>query len=379
MNYKIDTWGKFVIVNILTGVFVLSPIMIHAATSSQSDSGGNASGLELSGWIPYWQASTGASDAKRHLDEITIIQPFGFVVKENGKLNDLMNIKKSPWTSMLKSARKENVLIIPTVMWSDGANIHKILSDQKLRAKHIKEIVSMVKKGKYDGVDIDYEAKKAETINYFSAFLTELNTALEQLDDDKILSCTIEARTPPESLYTKIPDPLLYANDYAVIGNVCDRVQIMAYDQRNADIKLNAAKKHPYMPVSDVDWVRKVVEFTLQTIPNEKLVLGIPTYGHEYILSVNSSGKYTYERVRALNPDTVKDLLKKYKVKAVRNNAGEISFTYSHEHSKQLHYVTWSDAGAVEQKVDLAKEFDLLGVALFKIDGLADKNIWKLF
>ncbi len=368
------------------------------------------SDLEVSGWIPYWSVKAGTKDAKKHLDELSMIHPFSYTVKKDGTLSDLGKMSQSSWKSLLRSAKSKDVLVVPTVMTSDGSALHTILSNKKSRAKHVKAIASLVKKQKYDGIDIDYEGKMAETKDYYSDFLKELKKAL----GDKILSCTVEARTPPESLYITIPDPIRYANDYAVIAKYCDRVNIMAYDQRNADINLNREKKgEPYMPIADTDWVRKVVEYTLNWIPKEKIVLGVATYGHEYEIVTAPDWYRDYNRVRALNIPAMEKLAKKYDAIPSRNSAGEISFTYfPNENAPQFktnfpipkntsdgnivgaqtlaystktgvlgvfYYVTWSDAGAIAEKVDLAKELGIKGIALFKIDGQEDKDIWELF
>ncbi|HYC34647.1 MAG TPA: hypothetical protein VEC13_02850, partial [Candidatus Paceibacterota bacterium] len=41
--------------------------------------------------------------------------------------------------------------------------------------------------------------------------------------------------------------------------------------------------------------------------------------------------------------------------------------------------IVLSDAEAIEQKVSLAKEMGLKGIAIFKIDNGEDKDLWELF
>jgi spore germination protein YaaH len=368
--------------------------------------------LEVSGWIPYWASTTGTKDARKHITDFSIIFPFAYTVKTDGTLLDLAKLKKSSWKNLFTYARKKKVGIIPTVMWSNTAAIYTTLQDATLRKNHIKAIVSMVKNGTYDGVDIDYEGKSAETKDSFSLFITELKTALGK---NKILSCTIEARTPPDSLYKTIPTEIQYVNDYAVIGKYCDRVNIMTYDQQRADLKLNDAHPgEPYIPVSDPAWVRKVIELTLQTIPKEKLSLGISTYGHEYEVIVYSDTYQEYGKTGAFNPSYGIKTAKQYKITPERGNAGELNFSFfpiktapqfqynapplpqdtssamkvsaqsfAYTQATNLpsvfYYATWNDAEAIKQKVNLAQEYGLAGVAIFKIDGNEDQKMWSIF
>lgn len=359
----------------LIGFSLLTFIITFAAAESYWARNAHAAEtLEVSGWIPYWTVKDGTRDARRQLNVLDEINPFTYAVQPDGSIKDLGGMDQRDWKRLISDARRRDVRVVPSFMWSDGAAIHAILSDPARRAAHIKNIVSIVKRERYDGADIDYEAKKAETKDHFSAFTKELKAAL----GDKHLSCTIEARTPPESLYAKIPATLRYANDFTALGTHCDRVKIMAYDQRNADIRLNAAKSTlPYMPVADVDWVRKTAQLALQLIPKDKLVLGIPTYGHEYEVNISPAGAKTYRRIGSINPGPAKDKARQFRVTPLRQLSGEIGYLYAS--SSALRYVTWSDAGAVKQKVDLARELGLRGVAIFKIDGGEDRKIWNLF
>lgn len=363
---------------------------------------------EVAGWIPYWRDEQGIKDATKNIKQIDSIYPFAFVAQSDGSIKDLAGLEGSSWQKLFKLARSKKIEVIPTIMWSDGASTHAVLSDPQSRKLHEDVIVAMVKKGGYDGVGIDYEGKKSETKDAFSLFLTELKKKL----GSKLLTCTLEARTPPDSLYKEVPKVLGYSNDYAVIGKVCDRIEIMAYDQQRADIKLNASKAgQPYMPVSDVDWVRKVVALAVQSLPKEKIFLGMATYGHHYQVTVSPDWYRDYKKIGALNVPDILDVAREYKVKPSENRAGEMSATYIPKSAKftfpknleipkdttsgnkvaaqalayanktgktiAFNMLWWSDAGAIKDKIDLSKEFGLKGVALFKFDGEEDPNVWK--
>ncbi len=384
-------------------IVVLLVLSVPTSFAASSDS------LEVSGWIPYWRDTEGIKDAKKNLKSIDVVYPFAFTVKLDGTLYDNAGLDERDWRAFLRTARKEKIEIIPSIMWSSGATIHGILSNTTARKKHIEAIAQMVEEGDFDGVDIDYEAKLPQTIDYFSLFLKELK---DELGKSKVLACTVEARTPPESLYKVVPAVIQYANDYKEIGKYCDRIEIMAYDQQRADIELNSEKNGvPYMPIADVDWVRKVVALALEDFPKEKVILGIPTYGNHYAITVAPDWFRDYQRIGALNVPDILDIAKQYRVKPSRNKAGEMNFTYIPKSSKlklssklsiptktlsgdvialralayanktgeaaTFNYVSYSDAEAMKEKIDLAKEYNLRGVALFKFDGEEDKKVWN--
>lgn len=361
-----------------------------------------ATDLEISGWIPYWSKTDGIKDAKKHLSQLSMIHPFGYAVKNDGELLDLADIKKKGWRDLFRSASRKDVLIVPTMMWSNTTAMFNVLSNPVQRASHIDAIVEEVKDRKFDGVDINYEGKSSATKEYFSLFLKELKEALGK---KLLLSCTIEARTPPESLYVTVPAVIPYANDLDEIAKHCDRINIMAYDQQRADLDLNKERKGtPYVPVADADWVRKVLELMLETVPAEKVSLGVATYGHEFEVITEPDWYRVYSKVRALNIPAIENIVKKNNAKPLRNSAGELGASYfPNTYAPQLsvkgstvaeqtltyanqtgmsgvfYYISWSDAAAIAEKVKLAEEFNLNGIAMFKIDGQEDKNIWKLF
>lgn len=384
---------------------VLSMVMMVALVFPQS-----VAAFEVAGWIPWWQDTMGTESARDHIYDLDIIYPFAFEVTADGELVDKANLDESKWQNLMQKARQRHVRVIPTILWNDGAAIDEVLSDEDKRSDHIKAIIDMVDEGDYDGVNIDYESKLAKTKDDYSTFLKELADEL----GSKKLTCTIEARTPTDSLYREPPKKREYANDYEAMTKYCDWVEIMAYDQQRADLKLNDARKgKPYVPVADTEWVEKVLKLALKDIPADKIMLGVPTYGRQWNLTVAPAWFKEYKGVSSINVPDARELAEEYDVTIDRNEAGEASYTYFPEDSpfhildvlpvpagtlpglkaaaQALLFATWtdmevpvrvvwfSDAHAVAEKVDLAKKYDLRGVALFKIDGEEDPNIWKLF
>ena len=388
-------------------LFNLAPDIANAATPKAS--------FEVSGWIPYWRTATGTADVLPHLSQLTEINPFGFTVKQDGSLFDAANLvgSSSPWSALISTAHADHVRVIPTVMWSDTNAIDAVLSNKTLRKAHEDAIVAMVNQNGFDGVDIADEGKKASDMPYYAAFLKELYAKMGK----KWVSCTIEARTPPSSLYTTIPKDLQYANDYTAINKYCDRVKLMTYDQGIIDLKLDASSPQPYSPIADPAWVTKVVQLAAKSISKSKLVIGVATYGYEYQVMPSADGSYDYSLLSAFNPRYATDLATSLSITPSRNSAGELSFSYvpkalaaqGLQNQDQLssyapagtptallaalgavkyaqaagkqspfYFEDWSDSQAIAAKVALAKSLGVRGVALFKFDGGEDPNMWSV-
>jgi spore germination protein YaaH len=334
--------------------------------------------------------------------------PFGYTMHEDGTLADTAHLTEEPWKSFIAEAKKNKVRVIPTVMWGNGESIHRILSNATTRVALEDEIAKVVKENNFDGIDIDFEAKQHETIDYFSTFLK----GLYQRMGNKWVYCTVEARMPLDHRYspgaTIPPDAMDYANDYKEMNKYCDRVEIMAYDQGVIDLTLNKARSAPYAPVADPAWVESLVNLASQSIDKKKIIIGVATYGYEYTVTPTPGG-YKYDRLWAFNPRYATDIAAKLGVPPTRNSAGEMGLIFDPKiltaiaptgnestitqqitpssaiaqnlgsqvaTNQPFNYLSWSDAHAIADKVALARRLGVKGVAVFKFDGGEDPGLW---
>jgi spore germination protein YaaH len=375
----------------------------------------NTKPLEFGGWMPYWSEDKSVADVTPHLDQLTVVNPFTYTMKSDGTINDAAGMDKEPWTSFMAAAKAKGVRVIPTIMWGDGDTQHAILSDAKKRVALEDEIAKLVKDNGFDGIDIDFEARKAETREYFSTFLK----GLYQRMGKKWVYCSIETRMTLDHRYgigvKPPPESTEYANDYVAINKYCDRVQIMAYDQGSIDAILNTSRAQPYVPLADPSWVENVVTLAAQTIDRKKILIGVPTYGYEYRVTSSGSG-YEYKLQWAFNRNYATQLASLLGITPSRNSANELSFIYKSTAQSQalsdqasvpgavssagstvlpptdvytqsalatslqppFNIVWWSDATAIADKVALAKKLGVRGISVFKLDGSQDPNIWNV-
>ncbi len=160
---------------------------------------------------------------------------------------------------------------------------HDQVSNPEKRRKLVGEIVSLVRKNGYDGVDMDWERPKDESDKKnFVIFSRELRKALPS----------------PRYILTfdMTPSPFW---DLPVLAGIYDFIQYMGYDLHgnwsehaghNAPLYLDPRDKNG-------DWGESVsVDLAVQRIvrdgaPPEKLILGVPFYGRRFSFDLYEKGR----------------------------------------------------------------------------------------
>lgn len=336
-----------------------------------------ASSFSVSAWIPYATESKGIPTLLSHMQDFTEINPFVYDITSTSTLTDEGGVSTGSWNSVFSTARANGIKIIPTIIWGNKDQIQAMLSSTSTRATHVTDILSIVNQNNFDGVDIDYEAKYVASKDLFSQFLADLSNTLHK--NGKILSCTIEARTSDSSASSTPATALFpWANDYAVIGNICDEVRLMAYDDYFFTFGSNSFTTTTPLTLAignaPIDFDKAVIAYAEKYISPVKIIIGIPTYGYDFSVTIKNGlrtvKRYaTYSYTDAIAKAQSTDSL------VHTTPGGEKYFIYYVGNT--THFVIYSNAQTISDRIALAKNSGIAGIALFKIDGKEDSNVWS--
>ena len=363
------------------GVIGVLAILTAAVVVSNDEGPSLRPALAVDGWAPYWALENSAPEISRRSGSMREISPFWFKVTGVARIETYATAPIDLVEKFLANTR--NARIVPSLVDRlPAGQMAAILADPDTRRRHIETIVSFARDGKYDGIDLNYEqfafADGRDTWettrpNWVS-FVTEL--AEELHGDGRTLTVSIpgvydDGRTA-ESGY--------WVYDYEGIIDHVDHIRIMAYDY---------SVEEPG-PIAPLDYVRRVIKGALEaTGQPEKLVLGIPTYGRNWVLSTrgtcpppNWSKDITVPGTTTVTARSVDDLIEKRNAAPVYDeSAAEWSFSYELEisdgsttcvQSRRVHYV---DATGVRARMDLAKKAGFGGVAIWAL-GFENDAVW---
>ena len=228
---------------------------------------------------------------------------------------------------------------------NNADKLHGVLSDPTKQQLLCQDIIDLINKEGFKGVNLDFEMVREADGPALTAFVEQLAKAVHA--EGKKLALSLPARTV---------NGWHRAYDYAALGKAADQVAIMAYDR-------SPGQPSPQTPIY---WVREVIDYTLERIPAHKVLLGLGIYGCDW----SDSGRRTVlwapselgnlvsylEEIKArYNPEI------KWDAKAMLPY-----FTYTDEKGS-AHTVWYESIDSLKPKLDLVREKGLGGVAVWRL------------
>lgn len=212
----------------------------------------------------------------------------------------------------------------------------------------------------YSGVTIDFEGMKGAALKEgFNTFLTELSTALNPLG--KTLYVAVHPATSDGIYYD--------AYDYRTIGQLADKVILMAHDYNETTmpetlIGSEYYKNTPVTPFPSIYYALKAItnENTgVQDTSKITLAISFDSVGWEL-----QNSKLSNTASVSPTPSTIYTRLKGGAVMGYSDVYRNPYITYTTEEGKDI-FLWYEDERSVKNKLELAKLFDIKGVSLWRL------------
>ncbi|MGH3771679.1 MAG: glycosyl hydrolase family 18 protein [Pseudonocardiaceae bacterium] len=309
------------------------------------------------GSLPFWNLTEGPNAVAANRGSFNEASPWIYGIARNGQIVPQVPERAAETAAGMAQLRRSGVPLVPTI--ANVTNGHwayepvaAMLHDPAAMTRHVGDVVALVQREGYAGIDIDYEDLRTADREVFTTFVTRLADALH--DKNKLLSIAVFAKTTDAG-----EDQRNVAQDYAAIGKAADEIRLMAYDYHWA-----ASTPGPVAPIT---WVRQVLDYAKTQVPATKIVLGVPVSGYDWVDGADGQSEVVtwlqcFGRTRAFRATLRYDRLSQ-----------SPSFRYTDAQARQ-HEVWFENAESTAAKLDAAKAAGIRGVYLWMIGGEDDRT-----
>ncbi|WP_205513375.1 polysaccharide deacetylase family protein [Longitalea arenae] len=226
-----------------------------------------------------------------------------------------------------------------------GAPVHRILTDPRKKERLINDVINILQKNQFIGVNVDFEELEERSDEVLIAFQKELYTRLHEKG----------------LLVTQDIMPFNADYNYGQLAKYNDYLFLMAYDQH--------AENTDPGPIAHQQWIEAAVDKVARYIPSKKLVLSLAAYGYDWPQH-SAATSITYQQALTTARESEGSI-------DFDNDSYNLHYRYYDDNDKP-HEVYFTDAATTFNSLRFAAEYGLAGTALWRL-GSEDSRIWKFY
>lgn len=232
------------------------------------------------------------------------------------------------------------------------ALITRLVRDQDFANLVWQNIRDVLVEYQCDGINLDLEKAMPADRSLFSKLI--INWAAQFKRANFLVSIDVPAKTSDDPL-----DVWKGSFDYKAIGQAVDEVIIMTYEEHWPASEPGS--------VASIPWVARTLNYAVANIPLQKIYMGIPIYGYDW--PENGAG-------RAIGYQRAIELARRHGA-PLQWNVMQHSTYFRYETMGISHTVYFEDLRSLRDKLDLAVQKGIRGVALWEMN-LSYPSFWDV-
>ena len=287
-----------------------------------------------------------------NVKKVNTISPTWFSIASNyGTLDSLA------LADYVDTAHSNHMEVWPLVdNFSENIDFTAVMNSTSARNKIENQLIAAAIEYSFDGINVDFENISEDAADGYIQFMRELS---------------VMCRKNGIVLSVDVPVPMDFTAHYnrKALGEVCDYLMIMGYDE-HYDGSEEAGT------VASLSFEEEGIQNTLQEVAAEKVVSGIPFYTRLWCTTTNEDGTTTVTS-EAMGMNQAQQTLENNQVEASWDETTGQNYAQFNGESGELYQIWLEDTESLTRKLELIKNYDLGGVAEWKL-GLEDDSVWDL-
>jgi spore germination protein YaaH len=261
----------------------------------------------------------------------------------------------------------------------------QVVSDMDIQKQVIDQLVEWTIAYNLDGISLDFEYMDPEYKEEFTQFAKNIKDALPANQNTVSAAVTVKLLGDTSGNWYQ-------SYDRVGLAEVIDYIAVMTYDEHRSGDQT---------PVASITWVEKHIQRLLEEIPSNKIIMGIPFYGVDYIGKVVDSDSFNVEmlwkedddyRINFFSSD-LQSALANSQYSDMRDRDKTIYIDYWMDKGSwsddfgisqysfvdtegYLHTVYIDDESSLYQKAQLVKRYNLAGVGIWR-EGFGYGAMWE--
>ena len=287
-----------------------------------------------------------------NVKNVNTISPTWFSIASNDGTLDSLAL-----ADYVDTAHSNHMEVWPLVdNFSENIDFATVMNSTSARNKIENQLIAAAIEYSFDGINVDFENISEDAADGYIQFMRELS---------------VMCRKNGIVLSVDVPVPMDFTAHYnrKALGEVCDYVMIMGYDEHYAGSEEAGS-------VASLSFEEEGIQNTLQEVSAEKVVSGIPFYTRLWCTTTNEDGTTTVTS-EAMGMNQAQQTLENNQVEASWDEATGQNYAQFNGESGELYQIWLEDTESLTRKLELIKNYDLGGAAEWKL-GLEDDSVWDL-
>jgi cellulose synthase/poly-beta-1,6-N-acetylglucosamine synthase-like glycosyltransferase/spore germination protein YaaH/peptidoglycan/xylan/chitin deacetylase (PgdA/CDA1 family) len=293
-----------------------------------------------------WDAQSFLS-LQQYIDKMNLVVPEWIFIDPTADTIKT-DIDPRAWAVMKKSGVK--ILPILSNNYKEvfrGDAVHRVINDPVKKQRLIDDVIKILEKDSFVGVNVDFEELQEKTNEKLVAFQKDLYDQLH-------------AR---HLLVTQDVIPFNEDYNFKELSKYNDYIFLMAYDQYS-----DASGPGP---IAHQKWIEGAVDAAVKNIPVQKLILCLAAYGYDWRLGKEMSARtvsYQEALFTAKDEESLIDF---------DNDSYNLHYDYDDDDNVR-HQVQFTDAATIFNALRFATEYGLPGTAIWRL-GDEDPRVWYFY